>query len=125
MNVKNTFGVGSQAIAISQYGSRVGFYACGFYGSQDTVYANQGTQVYLKGYIEVGPTFFLSLYKTDIRKGATDFIFGRLGQAYFGGNTIAVNAAGWVTASGRQSDDGGSCACSLVSPSPIFILRAT
>lgn len=54
VNVKNTFGVGSQAIAISQYGSRVGLYACGFYGYQDTLYANQGTQVFLKGYIEVG-----------------------------------------------------------------------
>jgi len=53
VNVKNTYGVGSQAIAISQYGSRVGLYACGFYGYQDTLYANQGTQVYLRGYIEV------------------------------------------------------------------------
>ncbi|CAA7265485.1 unnamed protein product [Cyclocybe aegerita] len=92
VNVKNTYGQGSQAIAISQYGSKVGLYACGFYGYQDTLYANQGTQVYLKGYIE----------------GATDFIFGRRGQAYFGGNTIAVKANGWVTASGRESDDNGS-----------------
>ena len=53
VNVKNTYGKGSQAIAISQYGSRVGLYACGFYGYQDTLYANAGTQVYLKGYIEV------------------------------------------------------------------------
>ena len=53
VNVKNTYGVGSQAVAISQYGSRVGFYACGFYGYQDTLYANEGTQVYLRGYIEV------------------------------------------------------------------------
>ncbi len=53
VNVKNTFGVGSQALAISQYGSRAGLYACGFYGYQDTLYANQGTQVYLRGYIEV------------------------------------------------------------------------
>ncbi|TFK34809.1 pectin lyase fold/virulence factor [Crucibulum laeve] len=92
VNVKNTFGIGSQAIAISQYGSRVGLYACGFYGYQDTLYANQGTQVYLKGYIE----------------GATDFIFGRQGLAYFGGNTIAVKANGWITASGRESNDSGS-----------------
>ncbi|KAF8158033.1 pectinesterase [Crassisporium funariophilum] len=92
VNVKNTYGVGSQAIAISQYGSRVGLYACGFYGYQDTLLANVGTQVYLKGYIE----------------GATDFIFGRQGLAYFGGNTIAVKAAGWVTASGRESADSGS-----------------
>ena len=53
VNVKNTFGPGSQAIAISQYGSQVGLYACGFFGYQDTLYANEGTQVYLKGYIEV------------------------------------------------------------------------
>ncbi|KAJ6582996.1 pectinesterase [Mycena vulgaris] len=92
VHVKNTFGVGSQAIAISQYGSRVGLYACGFFGSQDTLYANQGTQVYLKGYIE----------------GATDFIFGRLGLSYFGGNTIAVNGGGCITASGRQTNDSGS-----------------
>ncbi|KAH6904435.1 pectinesterase [Coprinopsis sp. MPI-PUGE-AT-0042] len=92
VNVKNTYGQGSQAIAISQYGSRVGLYACGFYGYQDTLYANKGTQVYLKGYIE----------------GATDFIFGRQGSAYFGGNTIAVKGPGWVTASGRESNDAGS-----------------
>ncbi|PFH51228.1 carbohydrate esterase family 8 protein [Amanita thiersii Skay4041] len=92
VNVKNTYGPGSQAIAISQYGSRVGLYACGFYGYQDTLYANEGTQVYLKGYIE----------------GAVDFIFGRRGLAYFGGNTIAVSGPGCITASGRQSDDSGS-----------------
>ncbi|PPQ64160.1 hypothetical protein CVT24_008795 [Panaeolus cyanescens] len=93
INVKNTFGPGSQAIAISQYGSRVGLYACGFFGYQDTLYANQGTQVYLKSYIE----------------GAVDFIFGRLGSAYFGGNTIAVKGPGYITASGRLSNDNGSC----------------
>ncbi|KAF7366946.1 Pectinesterase [Mycena sanguinolenta] len=92
VNVKNTFGPGSQAIAIAQYGSQVGLYACGFFGYQDTLYANEGTQVYLKGYIE----------------GAVDFIFGREGLAYFGGNTIAVSGPGCITASGRTSDDTGS-----------------
>ncbi|KAF9032416.1 pectinesterase [Panaeolus papilionaceus] len=91
INVKNTYGQGGQAIAISQYGKKVGFYACGFYGYQDTVLVNQGTQVFLKGFIQ----------------GATDFIFGG-GAAYFGGNTISVNGAGWVTASGRSSNDGTS-----------------
>ncbi|KAJ7185882.1 carbohydrate esterase family 8 protein [Mycena filopes] len=92
VHVKNTFGAGVQAIAISQYGSRVGFYACGFFGYQDTLYANQGTQVFLKGYVE----------------GAVDFFFGRLGLAYFGGNTIAVKGPGCITASGRQTADSGS-----------------
>lgn len=56
VNVKNTFGQGSQAIAISQYGTRVGLYGCGFFGFQDTVLAEQGVQVYLKGFIEVRGT---------------------------------------------------------------------
>ncbi|KAJ6614562.1 pectinesterase [Mycena sp. CBHHK59/15] len=93
VNVKNSFGPGSQAIAISQYGTRVGLYASGFFGYQDTLYANAGTQVFLKGYIE----------------GAVDFIFGRGGLAYFGGNTIAVSGPGCITASGRESNDSGSC----------------
>ncbi|KAJ7634498.1 pectinesterase [Roridomyces roridus] len=76
VNVKNTVGPGVQAIALSP----------------DTLYANEGTQVYLKGYIE----------------GAADFIFGREGSAYFGGNTIAVNGPGHITASGRESNDSGS-----------------
>ncbi|KAF8968909.1 carbohydrate esterase family 8 protein [Flammula alnicola] len=97
VNVTNTFGIGSQAIAISQYGSRVGLYASAFLGYQDTLYANQGTQVYLKSYIE----------------GAVDFIFGRTGFAYFGGNTIATKAPGCITASGRISNDNGSCANSF------------
>ncbi|KAJ8093395.1 hypothetical protein AAF712_002217 [Marasmius tenuissimus] len=91
VNVKNTR-TGIQAGAISEYGNRAGFYACSFTGYQDTLYANDGTQVYLKGYIE----------------GKTDFIYGRRGRAYFGGNTIAVKGPGYVTASGRQSDDAGS-----------------
>ncbi|TFK52255.1 pectin lyase-like protein [Heliocybe sulcata] len=89
INVKNTYGPGVQAIALSAYGSRFGAYGCGFYGYQDTLYSNQGTQVYLKSYIE----------------GAVDFIFGRLGQAYFEGNTIAVSGYGCITASGRQANN--------------------
>ncbi|KAG5638852.1 hypothetical protein H0H81_009403 [Sphagnurus paluster] len=92
VNVKNTHGPGTQAIALSQYGSRVGLYACAFYGYQDTLYASVGTQVYLRNYIQ----------------GATDFIFGRSGLAFFGGNTMGVSGPGWVTASGRQSNDSGS-----------------
>jgi len=59
VNVKNTYGVGGQAIALSQYGSRVGIYACGLYGYQDTLLVNDGTQVYLQGYIEVNRLPFL------------------------------------------------------------------
>ncbi|KAL0571156.1 hypothetical protein V5O48_010811 [Marasmius crinis-equi] len=93
VNVKNTRGAGIQAIALSQYGNRAGFYACGLYGYQDTLLANQGNQVYLKGYIE----------------GKTDFIFGQQGSAYFGGNTIAIKGPSHITASGRSSADSTSC----------------
>ncbi|KIK03677.1 carbohydrate esterase family 8 protein [Laccaria amethystina LaAM-08-1] len=90
--VSNTFGRGSQALALSQHGDRVGFYACSFFGFQDTLRAEKGRQVYLGGYIE----------------GAVDFIFGRQGQAYFENNLIAVSSAGFVTASGRSSNDNTS-----------------
>ncbi|KAL0577664.1 hypothetical protein V5O48_004312 [Marasmius crinis-equi] len=91
VNLRNTR-TGIQAGALSQYGSRVGFYGCSFNGYQDTLFAHKGTQVYLKSYIE----------------GKTDFIYGREGRAYFGGNTLAIRGPSYVTASGRQSDDAGS-----------------
>lgn len=52
IDIKNTFGSGSQAIALSNYGNQVGVYACGLYGYQDTLLAEQGLQVYLQSYIE-------------------------------------------------------------------------
>jgi len=92
IDIRNDFGVAKtngQAIALSNYGSMVGTYACRLYSYQDTLLAEQGTQVYLKSYIE----------------GAVDFIFGQKGQAFFQGNTIASKGAGCVTASGRSSND--------------------
>ncbi|KAF8575821.1 carbohydrate esterase family 8 protein [Ramaria rubella] len=94
VDVRNTFGsspTNGQAIAISAYGNRMGLYASRFFSFQDTLYANQGTQVYAKSYIE----------------GAVDFIFGREGQAYFEGNTIASISAGCITANGRETNDSG------------------
>ncbi|KAI0034328.1 carbohydrate esterase family 8 protein [Vararia minispora EC-137] len=91
INVKNSVGPGVQAIALSNYGDMVGLYACGFYGYQDTVYTNQGRHAFLQGYIA----------------GAVDFIFGKLSQAYFEGNTIAIAGSGAITANGRSADDAG------------------
>ena len=45
----------------------------------------------------------------NIWQGAVDFVFGQRGQAYFGGNTIAMKAPGSVTANGRSSNDNTSC----------------
>ncbi|KAJ7242010.1 pectin lyase fold/virulence factor [Mycena rebaudengoi] len=94
LDIRNTFGVADvdgQAIALSNFGDRVGVYACRLYSYQDTLYTNQGNHIYLRSYIE----------------GAVDFIFGRHSQAYFESNTIASIGQGYVTASGRQLNDSG------------------
>lgn len=93
INIKNTYGKGSQAIALSAYNTEQGYYGVGLYGYQDTLLAQTGYQVYAKCYIE----------------GAVDFIFGQAGQVWIDGSTIAVSAAGGaVTASGRASSSSTS-----------------
>ncbi|KAK7535383.1 pectinesterase-like protein [Phyllosticta citribraziliensis] len=90
VNVANTHGEGSQAVALSAYAEgNMGFYACQFTGYQDTLLAQEGNQIYAKSYIE----------------GATDFIFGQLATAWFEDCTIGVLAAskGYVTANGAKS----------------------
>jgi len=84
VNVKNTFGQGSQALALSAYGTNHGYYASAFYGYQDTVLAEQGNQYYGFCYIE----------------GAVDFIFGQHAFAFFQKNTIASVGPGTITADG-------------------------
>ncbi|KAI0271691.1 carbohydrate esterase family 8 protein [Gloeopeniophorella convolvens] len=91
LNIRNDFGQGSQAIALSINGNQLGAYACGLFGFQDTLLTNEGVHVFLQGYIQ----------------GAVDFIFGQRSQAYFEGNTIAVSSKGCITADGRSSNDSG------------------
>ncbi|KAF3217409.1 hypothetical protein TWF191_008577 [Orbilia oligospora] len=78
--VKNTRGKGVQALALSAYADKQGFYGCTFVGYQ-------GYQVYGKCYIE----------------GATDFIFGQTARALFSQCVIRISGDGWVTANGRDS----------------------
>jgi pectinesterase len=84
VNVKNTFGEGSQALALSAWGTNQGYYASAFYGFQDTVLAETGNQYYGFCYIE----------------GAVDFIFGQHAFAFFQKNTIAPVGPGTITADG-------------------------
>ncbi|KAK4107133.1 carbohydrate esterase family 8 protein [Canariomyces notabilis] len=88
VNVANTYGKGSQAVAVSAQ-AESGYYGCALTGYQDTLLANTGAQVYSKCLIQ----------------GATDFIFGRDAPAWFEKCDIRVVAAslGYITASGRQS----------------------
>ncbi|KAG5982370.1 hypothetical protein E4U55_002000 [Claviceps digitariae] len=89
VNVVNSFGQGSQAIALSAYEPNQGFYGCSFKGFQDTVLSQRGAQLYANCYIE----------------GATDFVFGQGAQAWFEQCTIGLVSAsvGYITASGRSS----------------------
>ncbi|KAJ5649930.1 uncharacterized protein N7484_003653 [Penicillium longicatenatum] len=89
INVANTYGEGSQALALSAYNTEQGYYGCQFTGFQDTVLAETGYQVYGTCYIE----------------GAIDFIFGQTGNAWFDSCKIGVvkYGDGTITAQGRDS----------------------
>lgn len=112
VDVINSWGVGSQAIALSTYATvstlppptkppflvntpltllqNQGYYGIGIYGHQDTLLANVGNQTYSHSLIT----------------GATDFVFGLQASVWFEQCDIRVVEGGrWITASGRQSDD--------------------
>ncbi|ROV88305.1 hypothetical protein VMCG_10480 [Cytospora schulzeri] len=92
IDIKNTYGEGSQAVALAAYNQQQGYYGVGIYSSQDTLLAEQGTQIYANCYIE----------------GATDFIFGMEGLVWITNSTIGVSGGGSITASGRDSEDSDS-----------------
>lgn len=82
VNVNNSYGKGSQAVALSAYADS-GYYGCAFTGYQDTLLAQTGNQVYARCLIQ----------------GATDFIFGQHAPAWFEKSDIRVLAAslGYIT----------------------------
>lgn len=112
--MKNTYGEGHQALALSAYNTEQGYYGCQFTGFQgkstyytyscpnpclftdgvDTILAETGYQVYGKCYIE----------------GAIDFIFGQTGMGWFDSCDIGLleYSEGTITAQGRpsSSDEG-------------------
>lgn len=92
IDIKNTYGKGSQAVALAAYNEQQGYYGVGLYSYQDTLLAEKGTQIYANCYIE----------------GATDFIFGKEGVVWITNSTIGVSGAGCITASGRDSADSDS-----------------
>ncbi|KAG8696201.1 hypothetical protein FRC09_008663 [Ceratobasidium sp. 395] len=89
LNIANTYGQGSQAIALSVGGTRFGGYGLKLTGYQDTLLANEGLEFFGKSYIS----------------GATDFIFGQRASLWITGTTIETVGNGWITASGRSSED--------------------
>jgi pectinesterase len=81
VNLVNSRGKGSQAIALSAYGDKQGYYGVQFRGFQDTVLSEKGHHFFSQSLIE----------------GATDFIFGQHAQSWFEKCDIRVTAPGWIT----------------------------
>jgi pectinesterase len=86
---ENTFGVGSQAVALAIHSDRAVFRECRFVGWQDTLYAASGRQYYKDCYID----------------GHVDFIFGNA-AAVFENCHIHSRGAGYITAHSRTEANG-------------------
>ncbi|TQN64329.1 Pectinesterase [Colletotrichum shisoi] len=90
LNVANTFGQADKngkALAVSAQKTNLGFYGCSFTGYQDTIYANEGRQIYAKSFIN----------------GAVDFVFGLRAAAWFEACDIQTIGKGYITANGRDA----------------------
>ncbi len=85
---ENTFGVGSQAVALSLYSDRAVFRNCRFKGWQDTLYAAWGRHYYRDCYIE----------------GHVDFIFGDA-AAVFDRCEIHSRGSGYIAAHSRTTPE--------------------
>ncbi|RPA99941.1 pectinesterase-like protein [Choiromyces venosus 120613-1] len=88
INLVNTRGSGSQAMALSAQADKQGYYGVKLVGFQDTLLTNIGYQVYARSYID----------------GAVDFIFGQRSRVWFEKIDIRIKAAGCITANGRDSE---------------------
>ena len=86
---ENTYGVGSQAVALHIHSDRAVFRNCRFSAWQDTLYAAYGRQYYKDCFIE----------------GHVDFIFGNA-AAVFDHCEIHSRGDGYVTAESRTTPDG-------------------
>ncbi|MEP0366029.1 MAG: pectinesterase family protein [Cyclobacteriaceae bacterium] len=84
---ENSFGVGSQAVAVRVDGDKVKFENCRFLGNQDTLYPHgkESRQYYKNCYIE----------------GTVDFIFG-WSTAYFDECEIYCKGKGYITAASTE-----------------------
>ena len=88
LTFENTFGVGSQAVAVFVDAARTSFENCRFLGWQDTLFVNGSRHYFKDCYIE----------------GHVDFIFGTA-SAVFENCHIHSKGAGYVTAHFRTSND--------------------
>lgn len=88
ITIENSFGVGSQAVALLAQGQRLQFRNCRLLGNQDTLYTHSGTQYYRNCHIQ----------------GTVDFIFGAA-TAVFDNNTIhSVGGGSALTAPSTEQN---------------------
>ena len=87
LTFENSFGTGSQAVALLVDADRAVFRNCRFLGWQDTLFVNGGRQLFKDCYIE----------------GHVDFIFGSA-SAVFEDCTIHSKGDGYITAHFRTSE---------------------
>jgi len=85
---ENSYGTGTQAVAVSVHSDRAVFRNCRFLGMQDTLYAASGRQYYADSYIA----------------GHVDFIFGNA-AAVFDRCEIHSRGAGYIAAVSRTMPD--------------------
>ncbi|HSE15406.1 MAG TPA: pectate lyase [Pyrinomonadaceae bacterium] len=88
LTFENSFGTGSQAVALFVDADRASFQNCRFLGWQDTLFVNGSRHLFKNCYIE----------------GHVDFIFGTA-SAVFEDCTIHSKGPGYVTAHYRTSND--------------------
>lgn len=88
VSFENSFGMGSQAVAVLVEADRTIFNRCRFLGWQDTLYAKNGRQYYVDSYIE----------------GHVDYIFGQA-AAVFENCQIHSKGDGYITAPMRFGAD--------------------
>jgi pectinesterase len=87
LTVENSFGPGSQALAIRVDGDRAAFRRCRLLGWQDTLLINRGRQY----------------FEACLVAGAVDFIFGGA-TAWFENCDIRVDGNGYITAASTPAD---------------------
>jgi len=88
LTIENSFGAGSQAVALMIHSDRAVLRHCRLIGWQDTLYAASGRAYFFDSYIE----------------GAVDFIFGDA-RAVFDHCEIRSAGPGYITAQSRTSTD--------------------
>ncbi|HKV62583.1 MAG TPA: pectinesterase family protein [Candidatus Acidoferrum sp.] len=89
LTFENSFGPGSQAVALMLHSDRAVLRHCRFIGWQDTLYSATGREYFDDCYIE----------------GAVDFIFGNA-RAVFHHCEIRSTGSGYITAQSRTTPDG-------------------